>query len=376
LVQSGTYTATGTNDLELATNNGWSLTEFNIFGDSNASTAYFNDDPDMVAAKIQVRINVENGTANTPTCILNYTGIVTAEKNNLTLDTGPHTCNTDGSSIVFTEHGGGPSGFSHGDPHLMTFYGVHYNFQGSGDFILATNEKIITPNGEAKILIQARQKPVPGDSSVAFNTAVAAKMGRVSVAVCAPARIEVNGKPQVIPDGKSVAFPDAVLVSRKGDFYTIMGPGRQAIKAHIYGDHTDASFYLGSVDRESVRGLLGAAAGHPFNLAMRNGTVLPDTLRYKPDFMNYGESWRVGPNESLLCKAGAVAPGMPNKPVYGSDLPPAKYDHARNACMTAMVKAGPLLDDCILDVGVLGNSATDPFVSAPLPTKDIRPTFP
>jgi hypothetical protein len=201
-------------------------------------------------------------------------------------------------------------------------------------------------------------------------------MGDTSVALCVPAGLEVNGNHEDLPDGNSLALPSAVLVSRSGNAYNILGPGGEAVLAKTYPDHIDVSVFLGRNSTELIRGLLGSARGNTQSLGMRDGTALPNPPTYQ-EFTRYGESWRVQPAESVLCTTGAVVPGMPTKPVYGQDLPEPERNRVERICREAGVKEGPFLDDCMLDVSVLGdNSAANPFVSIRAPIRDIRPTFP
>jgi hypothetical protein len=79
----------------------WSEAEFNLFGDCCAFEAFLNS-----SLNLTVRLEVDNGTTNTPQC-QNGSTFATAETNNLDLGT----CSPVGGAspaIVFTESGGGP----------------------------------------------------------------------------------------------------------------------------------------------------------------------------------------------------------------------------------------------------------------------------
>jgi hypothetical protein len=315
-------------------------------------------------------VRLSTTSANAPTCTqdTNIFDGFTAETNNLILT--PGTCHPDAHAIVFSESGGGDpsaSGYGIGEPHLATFYGVHYDFQAFGDFLLAQ----AGPN----FIVQTRHKLL--NPSISFNSAVATKMGDTRVAVCLPGRLEINGMPENLADGKAIAYGD-VLVSRKGNTYEILGPGAAMVRATIAPALNWINVYVfpGGINREIVRGLLGTATGYPLDLAMRDGTVLPNPPSYKV-FTDYAKRWRVDPADSLLCAAGTVVPGMPPKPTTAEDLSPAERERVGAICVRAGVQAGPLLEDCMLDVSMFGdNSAADAFRTAPQPIKEIRPTFP
>jgi hypothetical protein len=212
----GNLHATSYPDSTLNLAQGWNGAEFNVFGDCCAYPVFFN-----TGSNLTVRLSTTSASA--PICTQSFDG-TTAETNNLSLLVG--SCHPDvggAQAIVFSESGGGdPSGYAVGDPHLATFYGVHYDFQASGDFLLAQAD----PN----LIVQARHKSL--NPSVSVNTAVATKMGDTRVAVCLPARLEINGTPEDLADGKAIAY-GGVLVSRKGNVYEILGPGAAMVRAKI-----------------------------------------------------------------------------------------------------------------------------------------------
>lgn len=92
--------------LDLATA-GWNESEFNVFGDHNSSAATFN-----VGSSITVKIEVDNGTTNAPTCVTPSATVnpgTTGETSNLNLNVG--SCATSGGatpSITFSESNAGP----------------------------------------------------------------------------------------------------------------------------------------------------------------------------------------------------------------------------------------------------------------------------
>ncbi len=81
------------NTLDLAAS--WTIAEFNIFGDCCSSQANFNG-----GAKVEVRVQVNNGTTNQPTCT---TAGFTGETNNLTINGACVVAGGPSPSISFTE---------------------------------------------------------------------------------------------------------------------------------------------------------------------------------------------------------------------------------------------------------------------------------
>lgn len=96
---SNAYTTTET-DTIVSLASYWNAAEFNIFGDAGGTEAYFNyQSPDI--ATIQVRIAVENGTTNAPTCKAAGT---TGESNNLYFGGAPKNPSKGNTpAVVFTE---------------------------------------------------------------------------------------------------------------------------------------------------------------------------------------------------------------------------------------------------------------------------------
>jgi hypothetical protein len=107
------------------------------------------------------------------------------------------------------------AGIGVGDTHLRTFGGLFYDFQASGDFVLAQ----LDPD----FVVQTRQvsgAPTWQDASV--NNAIATRMGKTQVAVClAPARLNVGGENIELCDGKSLSTLEGVDIWRRGNVYTI-----------------------------------------------------------------------------------------------------------------------------------------------------------
>jgi hypothetical protein len=101
---------------------------------------------------------------------------------------------------------GAGCGNSNGDPHLITFEGVHYDFQAAGEFIAADDPR----DG---FQLQLRQQPFPGSLKVSVNTAAAMDVAgdRVEVDMGTQGLVLlVNGVPQsaatlTLPHGGTVA---------------------------------------------------------------------------------------------------------------------------------------------------------------------------
>jgi hypothetical protein len=271
-----------------------------------------------------------------------------------------------------------------GDPHLTTFNGLFYDFQASGDFVLAQ----VDPD----FVVQTRQaSEAPRWTNVSVNKAVATRMGNTKVAICLPpelnvedqcvnpelAQLNIDGEDTELADGESFSTDDGVDVIRRGNAYLITSQSGDSVRAEVNDGWIDVSVGLGRWPSK-VRGLLANPNGNVNELETRDGAVLTGvpslpagsfSFSFEDFYHRYADSWRVPENESLLsvCCDGNVEPGIPERPFYAKDLEPSVYERARAVCMAEGVKAGPLLDACTLDVAVLGNDAAKVFLDAPDP---------
>src|SRR5262249_32157738 len=156
--------------------------------------------------------------------------------------------------IVFTESnvpGGTPASCaaSHGDTHLTTFLGTHYDFQAAGDFVLA--------DSGSGLLVQTRQvSGAPTWPNAAVNKGVATRIGKTVVAICvAPTRVFIGGKQRNLPDGQSLALPDGVTLSRSGDAFHIKRKNGDSVRAQVnhiaqpVNDWIDVSVGLGDMSQ-------------------------------------------------------------------------------------------------------------------------------
>lgn len=347
----------------------WREAEFNVFGDCCNQQAVFNSGVNAV-----VRIETDSGTRLGPGCDRRT---FTAESTNLTLQNTPPSAATSGlPALVFAQSNPAPSGgaadctdaVSLGDTHLTTFNGTHYDFQASGDFVLA--------DAGPDFLVQSRQASgAPTWPDAAVNKAVATRMGKTTVAVClAPTRVLIDGKRRALSDRQSVSASDDITVSRAGDTFIIQRRNGDSVRARLNRgakpvfDWIDVNVYLGDRSQTAkVRGLLGNPDGNRDVVASADGTILREPVSFEDLYFRYGKSWRVPESESFLCKDGKIKPGEPRKPLYAGDLDRAQQERARAICDKAGVKEQALAD-CILDVTVLGTPrAAAVHARAPVP---------
>jgi hypothetical protein len=361
------YGAPGINAVNTAGR--WLVAEFNVFGyggnSNGGSMASFN-----AGASLSVRTSISYGGTAAPLCVAQG---FTSETNNLGF-ASPPSAMPSSPALLFREDTAGSSvpdcttqGTTVGEPHLRTFGGTQYDFQATGDFLLA--------EADPEFVVQARHIPsVPIWPDAAFNSAVSTLMGPARVSVCASvtAPLFVNGTPTVVADGSAI-YVDGVSIRRSQSTYTIVDENGNSVRATINdGTWIDVGVGLGQWPT-NVRGLLANFDNSPYLLQGANGQGYPVPLDFNQRYQEHGNGWRVAPGDSLLGDCGPlVAEGNPQQPFSVDDLDDQIRADARNACLEAGVKetAPTVLDACTLDVAVLGKSAaavhvglTEPIVN-------------
>jgi hypothetical protein len=347
---------------------GWKGVEFTLVGDCCSSQANFNAGTTLV-----VRTTVHNGTLNAPSCLLEgFTG----ETNNLNLVGTPPIPTAPSPAIVSrqTSSLGTPASCATaagvGDTHLMTFGGLLYDFQASGDFVLAETGPDFT--------VQVRQvsgAPTWPDASV--NKAVGMRIGRSRITICLGERpLRIDGHAVDLANGTMLNLPDGGDVLRIGDAFLIRAPGGDSVRAQVESVQINVTVGLGRWPA-NVHGLLANANGNLNAIAARDGTIFTNPFSFDDLYHHYGDSWRVPLSESLCdCGDSRIERGNPQRPFFARDLPSEIYQHARQVCVRAGVRADALLDACTLDVAVIGtDAAARVFVHSPTPNAVARITL-
>ncbi|HEV3513881.1 MAG TPA: hypothetical protein VGS05_19395 [Candidatus Sulfotelmatobacter sp.] len=216
------------------------------------------------------------------------------------------------------------------------------------------------------VVIQARQQQM-GDSAVAINTAISANVNgdRVGVYVKEPAFLVINDVPAKEMDMER-RLPHGGTVERHGSWVLITWPdnGRLKVTTQVWGG-LDYEFTQGT-SAGSIVGLIGNSSGNaPNNLTARDGVLLnvSDQDFQTKLYRQFANSWRIKQSESLFhywpgeSTAKFTDLTMPLKPVNAVSLSSDARSKAESICRAFGVRNQPLLDDCILDVGLTGMPA-------------------
>jgi hypothetical protein len=257
---------------------------------------------------------------------------------------------------------GSNCGGSNGDPHLTTINKAHYEFQAAGEFTLLRST-------DGKTEIQARQEPWGNISSVATNTAIAAKVGSHRVGVYV-----VAGKLQASVDGKVVDLTSPMDLGGGGQISTYTkgfeidfpdGTKMWTLAVGQWGINVQIS--PSAALSASGTGLLAAAAPGGLGLpALPNGTQLP-TATDRHSFHNivygqYADAWRVtdsttlfdyGPGQSTATYTNRNYPAE-SADISLADLTADQLAKGNAAC--AAITDSSLRDECVFDVGVTSDA--------------------
>ena len=348
----------------------WQEVEFNLVGSCCGYEAALNP-----GATFQVRVAITDGTTNAPVC---HVGSFTGESNNMTtIDTTGPVLHGGVPTMVFTETNNGATtpptcsqAITMGDTHITTFDGVYYDFQASGEYLLAEDG--------SGFVVQARQASgAPMWPNAAVNKAIATKMGATRVAIyIEPTRVEINGTTTAVADGADIQVPPGVVITRRGDDYWILDENGNSVHATLNSSWINVNVGLGMAPHAAVRGLLGNPAGNGRDLVTAQGVALRAPVLFRDLYRTYAESWAVNPKDSLFNADTRIKFGAPSRPFYSRDIPHQKAARAVAACKAAGVKDATLLDSCVLDTTVLGDkAAVKAFTTARAPKYVVRPVL-
>ena len=271
-----------------------------------------------------------------------------------------------------------------GDPHITTVDGVHYDFQGAGEFVALRDSQGFE--------IQTRQTPIPTAAPVAnaytglatcvsLNTAVAARVG--------PRRVTYQPNLRGDPDPSGLQLRvDGVLTTLPANGLDL-GAGGRVIKSAagpgvIEIDFPDGSsvtvsptwwegqstWYLNVLvfRPRAKEGIMGAVAPGSWLPALANGTSLgpwPAAIsrRYADLYQTFADSWRVTNATSLFDYAPGTSTAtftVPNWPAQNSACVVPKRKAGKPMALSLAQRLGREIvgknrnADCVFDMAITG----------------------
>ena len=249
----------------------------------------------------------------------------------------------------------GDCSISWGDPHLTTFDGLQYDFQGAGEFTLV---------GGTNLEIQVRQEPWNANNAT-VNTAVAAQMGAdiVGIYLERPNEVNINGVFVPIADFQTIEF-DGGVVYREGNTFIVANDQGEGFEANLRNVYINVEVCVdGTARADNIAGLMGDFDGNRLNdLQLEDGTVLSTTgLGAQTLYGDYAESWRATPETTLFFYNPGEnfdtfnLPGFPQTPLSLDDFDPAVIANAEAIALAAGLTPGTYeFDSAVFDVALTG----------------------
>jgi Right handed beta helix region len=193
-------------------------------------------------------------------------------------------------NITFVDPPGGS-----GDVHMITFAGLHYDFQATGDF-----EAVRSTDASNPWQFQIRTAALTDAVSITTELAAAFGDDRVTFAVGRPDTVRVDGTADTLNIGDVQSLYGGTLSHPTATSWQLTWTAGESVTIKDMGPNLDWTVALGPHDGPgSVQGLLGA------NISQTTDFQLPDsTLLQHPsdaDILGtFADAWRVTPDTSLF----------------------------------------------------------------------------
>jgi T5SS/PEP-CTERM-associated repeat protein len=200
-------------------------------------------------------------------------------------------------------------GGGEGDVHMTTFDGLKYDFQATGDFVVAQSTDPGNP-------WEIQMRTTSWGGAVSVTQVLGTEVGdeQVTFAVGRDNTVHIDGVADTalqVGDTQRLGNDDGSLARLSDDVYRLdWANGESMTVTNFSGIYLDWTVTLGPNDAPgSVHGLLGSDTGQANDFQLRDGTVLTSPLSEQQMLSLYADSWRVTPGASLLDdpQASAVA---------------------------------------------------------------------
>lgn len=254
-----------------------------------------------------------------------------------------------------------------GDPHLVSFDGLAWDFHAVGEFVLVQGTQ-----EDDDLLVQARFTPINGSRTISSVGAVATEIDGHSVAIYRTNELPDGATSNLLIDGVSVeidpydgpvAVGDGEVWKQGNNVYLIVLPSGEQIMTAVYSSYMNVCVFTDDAVHPdgTLTGLLGNGDGLTSNdKLLPDGTVLT-TPTFNELYTTYATAWRIEDSESLFTystgegTADHTDESFPDGVLRISDFSQAAID-AATAIVDALGISNPILrDNAILDFLITGN---------------------
>lgn len=254
---------------------------------------------------------------------------------------------------------------SWGDPHLTTFDGHNYDFQGVGEYTLVETRRE-TDNWQVQVRYEPFTRgPYEACANVSVGTALATHVGDMVLELRPDGVILIDGQ-NATPADVAAALPAGTSFSASGGDISL-----QRADGGVMHVDTSGSFKVEIEVPTSLSGLVTGLFGNFDGTAendfeSRFGQSYPLSLSFEELYGAYGNSWRV--QESLftydegMSTADFTDPSFPAAPTNFDDVPTEVLAAAAEKCK---VQDTALISGCVLDEICLEEGAEDHADKAP-----------
>ncbi|GIJ23944.1 nidogen-like domain-containing protein [Micromonospora lutea] len=254
------------------------------------------------------------------------------------------------------------AGSSFGDPHLLTFDSLAYDFQATGDYVAVTD-----PVDGFEIQYRFSRQ-TGGSPAISFNRGAAARVGDSVIAFGDDASTTPGAEMAATLDGRPLTvgtapteLPGGATVRLIGSDRLVRWPDGTELRVGPRAAYSTVAVTVAPARYGRVAGLLGNADRDPRNdLTARDGTVVQDVRDRAQLYDGFGASWRATGTASLFRTPLPNLIGLPVLPssiTSISELSAEARAEAERICRDRGLQAGAGLEQCILDVGITGDPA-------------------
>ena len=191
-----------------------------------------------------------------------------------------------------------PAASAQGDVHMVTFDGLHYDFQAIGDFTLARSTGTANPFD-----VQIATAAYPLDHLASVTTAVAVRLGSDSLIFALDGSVRLNGVADgaLSAAGAEQTFGGGAVAHLASGAYCVDWSGGERLTIANAGIYLNVAMTLGAGDGPgSVCGLLGADEGPARDFRLPDGSVLAQPLSAATLLGTFADAWSAAPHQSML----------------------------------------------------------------------------